>query len=199
MSDPSPYTSSSRMLHIYTEGFRGRRMNILDSDKSTPVYIVNKNSGGCFSSKPHMRFCRPPTPQSPLEVQIGSASFHTWSRSVDLDFGSSTSSLSSKGVFTRSTEFQSSVGLLTWKHDTAFGNDLRLVNAEGNWLARFVGNVFAWKKRGSLEISPGVNFGPGLLDEIVISGLAMVEAERRRRNANSAAAGSAGGSVAVSS
>lgn len=83
--------------------------------------------------------------------------------------------------------------MLTWQHDSTFGKDLRLVNAEGDWLARFVGKTFSWSKRGKLEISGGVQFGPGLLDEIVISGIAMVEAERRRRNNNNASAGAGAG------
>lgn len=177
----------SRFLHIYVEGLRGRRLNILDSDKTTPIYIVKSNSGSLFSSKPHMRICRPPTSSSALETQIGSASFRAWGRTVDMEFGSSTAFLKPKGLFTRSTEFQSSVGPLTWQYDSVFRSAFRLVNAEGEWLARFEGITFSWRKTGKLEIAGGVQWGPGLLDEIVISGVAMVEAERTRNN-NSAAA-----------
>ncbi|MCJ1429226.1 hypothetical protein MMC29_007139 [Sticta canariensis] len=192
MEEGNQVTPPSRFLHIYFKGLTGRRMTILDSDKTTPIYIVNSNSGTIFSSKPHMRFCRPPTTSSTLETQIGSASFRTWSRRLELEFGSSAVHLEPKGFFTRSMEFQSSVGPLTWQHDSAFGRDLRLVNAEGNWLARFEGTVFAWSKSGKLEISGGVQWGPGLLDEIVISGIAMVEAERRRRRNNSGGGGGGG-------
>ena len=66
---------------------------------------------------------------------------------------------------------------------------MRLVNAEGNWLARFERSSFSLGKRGKLEIAGGVQWGPGLLDEIVISGIAMVEAERRRRNRSSGGGG----------
>ncbi|MCJ1265872.1 hypothetical protein MMC22_005754 [Lobaria immixta] len=172
----------SRFIHIYAHGLRGRRLNILDSDKTTPIYIVNNNSGSIFSSKPHIRICRPPTSSSALETQIGSASFRIWGRTLDMEFGSSTAFLKPKGLFTRSTEFQSSVGPLTWQYDSAFRNDLRLVNTEGEWLARFEGSTFSWTKLGKLEIAGGVQWGPGLLDEIVISGLAMVAAEARRRS-----------------
>lgn len=185
-------TLPSRFLHIYVEGLTRRRMTILDSDKTTPIYIVKSNRGSIFSSKPHMKFCRPQTPSSTLETQIGSASFRRWSRALELEFGSSAVYLEPKGFLTRSTKFQSSVGPLTWQHDSAIGRDLRLVNAEGNWLARFEGTSFSWKKTGKLEIAGGVQWGPGLLDEIVISGIAMVEAERRRRN-NAAAGGGGGG------
>lgn len=77
------------------------------------------------------------------------------------------------------------------------------MNAEGNWLARFEGTSFSWSKRGlatsfswskrgKLEIAGEVQWGPGLLDEIVISGIAMVEAERRRRNNSAGGGGGAG-------
>ncbi|MCJ1471209.1 hypothetical protein MMC07_009857 [Pseudocyphellaria aurata] len=181
MSDPSQSVPPSRFLHIYVEGLINRRIIILDSDKTTPVYLVDSNGAGLFSSKPDLCFYLPPTPSSPLETQIGSATFHSWSSTIDLQFGSSVVSLESTGSFTRSAGFQSSVGPLTWQHDSAFGDDLQLVNASGEWLARFVGASFSIGKRGTLEISGGIYFGPGLLDEIVISGIVMVEEERRRR------------------
>ncbi|MCJ1429449.1 hypothetical protein MMC29_007363, partial [Sticta canariensis] len=184
MANGTQSTPPSRFLHVYLEGLTRHRMTILDSDKTTPIYIVNSNRGSIFSSKPHMQFCRPQTPSSTVETQIGSASFRKSSRALELEFGSSAVLLKPKGFLTRSTEFQSSVGPLTWQHDSAFGSDLQLVNSEGNWLARFERTKFSRKKRGKLEISGGVQWGSGLLDEIVISGIAMAEAERRRRNAS---------------
>lgn len=41
---------------------------------------------------------------------------------------------------------------------------------------------------GKLEVSGEVEWGPGLLDEIVISGIAMAEAERRMADSATAAA-----------
>ena len=103
MENGTQATPPSRFLHIYFEGLTRRRMTILDYDKTTPIYIVNSNRGTIFSSKPHMRFCRPQTPSSTQEIQIGSASFRTWSRAVELEFGSSAVYLESKGLLTRST------------------------------------------------------------------------------------------------
>lgn len=87
------FTPISPFLHIYEESSTDRRMTVRDSDKTTPVYIVN-----FFDSKPHLRFCRPPTPSSALEIQIGSASFHKWHDTVDLEFGTYVISLESKGT-----------------------------------------------------------------------------------------------------
>lgn len=92
-----------------------------------------------------------------------------------------------KGLLSRSTKFQSSVGLLTWQHDGALANSMHLTNAGGNCLARFSCTAWARRKMGKLEVSGEVEWGPGLLDEIVISGLAMVEAERRMADSGSGA------------
>lgn len=57
------------------------------------------------------------------------------------------------------------------------------MNAEGNWLARVECKVLAWSKVGKMAIAGWVHWGPGLLDEIAISGIAMMEAERRKADA----------------
>ena len=64
---------------------------------------------------------------------------------------------------------------------------MHLTNAGGNCLARFSCTAWARRKMGKLEVSGEVEWGPGLLDEIVISGLAMVEAERRMADSGSGA------------
>lgn len=151
------FTPISLFLHIYEESSTDRRMTVRDSDKTTPVYIVK-----FFDSKPHIRFCRPPTPSSALEIQIGSAPFHTWQDIVDLEFGTYAISLESKGHFTRSTKFQSSVGPLTWQYDSALGDDMCLTNAVGNSLARFESKRWVLLKVGKLEIDGRVQWGPGL-------------------------------------
>lgn len=187
-------TPPSRLLHFKVEGGKKRRITILDSDKTTPIYIVSSHALSLFGSKPHMHFYRPSTPSSALETHIGSASFHTWSRTVDLEFGSSRVSLKHKGPFTRSAQFQSTVGPCTWEYKSILGSSIRLVNAEGNWLARLESKGCSQSKGGKLEIAGIVQWGPGLLDEIVISGMAMVEADRKQ-SANNAAAAEASGAV----
>lgn len=55
-----------------------------------------------------------------------------------------------------------------------------LVNERKEWLAKFHNSAFSTGKEGKLEISNGEITG-AFLDEIVISGLAMIEHERRNR------------------
>lgn len=192
MNRSPQFTPPSRFLHMYKESSTDRRMTILDSDKTTPVYILKY-----FGSKPQLGLCRPPTPSSALEIQIGSASFHTWHNTVDLELGTHAISLE-KGHFARSTKFQSSVGPLTWKYDSALGDGMRLIDAAGDSLARFESKTWALHKVGKLEVNGKVQWGPGLLDEIVLSAMAMVVAKKRKGEAAGAVGdvGSAAGSVA---
>ena len=70
-------------------------------------------------------------------------------------------------------------------------NNLKLVDQQDNLYARFDNAAFSMSKEGKLEIY-APNAQGMLLDEIVTSGLAMIQCERRRRNNNS-------GSIAASS
>lgn len=121
-----------------------------------------------------------------LGTQIGFASFHSTRSTVDLEFRTAVVPLKSKGHFTRSMEFQSSVGLLTWQYDSALSNTARLLNPQGNWLARFESSALSWSKVGKLEIAGWVNWGPGLLDE-VISGMAIVPTNMKMTSAAASA------------
>lgn len=69
------------------------------------------------------------------------------------------------------------------------GSDLVCETAVGGeWVARFEAASFAVEKRGKFEIG-GSGVGEEGVDEIVVSGLAVVEQMRRKRGNNAAAAG----------
>lgn len=176
---PPPSVQEPRLLHIYLDGLTHRHLTIRDSDKRTPLYTVSANSGSIFSSKPHMRIFRGSAQTTP----IGTADFHNYSRTVDLTIQGRPVSMDASGLFTRSHVFQSSIGPLQWEGDGIFSNDLVLVNERKEWLAKFHNSAFAMGKEGKLEISNGEITGV-FLDEIVVSGLAMIEHQRRRRNNN---------------
>ena len=63
-----------------------------------------------------------------------------------------------------------------------------LVNQKKEWIARFDASLFAMSKQGKLHIVNGGINGVAL-DEIVVSGCAMVQHERRRRAASSSGGG----------
>lgn len=87
--------------------------------------------------------------------------------------------MESKGIFSLSHEFMSGIGPLSWKSN-GWSLDLILMTAENEWLAKFEANRMAVEKRGTLEIVTW-DIGDEGLDEIVASGVAMVEYLRRRR------------------
>ncbi|KAL9610492.1 MAG: hypothetical protein Q9167_004801 [Letrouitia subvulpina] len=190
---PTPPTyMTARTLHIYRDGLTSRHMTVTDMDKSHPLYQVHRNHGSVFSSKPHMRITAPsPSSSSSDAPVLGTATFHCWSRRVDLTFGPNSSELGRAGFFTRSMTFVSPAfggQTLTWQCDGLFGSDLVLVTEQKEWLAKFDHAAFSWSKEGKLHIVNGSIGGPAL-DEIVTSGFAMMEHERRRKASQSAGGG----------
>lgn len=69
-----------------------------------------------------------------------------------------------------------------------FGSGLVLHDTRGQWIARFDRSMFTMSKVGKLEL-PGPEVAGALLDEVVVTGIAVVELARRRRNNSSGAGG----------
>ena len=70
------------------------------------------------------------------------------------------------------------------------GGDMRCSDQADHECAKFESSGWALKKNGKFEIAPSVSVA--LMDEVIVSGLAMLELQRRRRN-NASAGGAAGG------
>ncbi|KAL8731383.1 MAG: hypothetical protein Q9166_003475 [cf. Caloplaca sp. 2 TL-2023] len=187
---PAPDYNTPRTLHIYKDGLTHRHMTIADADKTHPLYTITQNSGGVFSSKPHMTITQPQSVNNPIPAVIGTATFHNWSRTIDLEFHGHPVSLDSEGVFTRSYAFYSPAfgEKLRWECDGLFGADLALVNGKREWIAIFDASLLSMSKIGKLRVVNGGIAGAAL-DEIVVSGCAFVQHERRRRQSSSAGAG----------
>lgn len=151
---------------------------ILDSDKHTPLYTVNANSGGAFSSKPHVTIVSAAT-----NAVIGSVTFHTISSKVDLTVHNQAIS------FNSSHEFRSLAtgATLKWKKDGVFsGGDMVCWDERKQQVASYENSNWALKKDGKIGLEAGVD--GALVDEIVVSLIAMLEL-KRREDARSAAAG----------
>ncbi|KAL8827582.1 MAG: hypothetical protein Q9170_006957 [Blastenia crenularia] len=187
---PAPDYNTPRVLHIYRDGITHRHMTITDEAKNLPLYKMDQNSGGIFSSKPHMTITQPSSPQNPV---IGTATFHNWSRTIDLEVHGRAIPFQSEGIFTRSYAFSSPAfgDKLRWECDGIWGADLVLVNTKKEWLAKFDASLFSMSKTGKLHIVNGGINGVAL-DEIVVSGCAMVQHERRRRAASAGGGGGGG-------
>ena len=63
-----------------------------------------------------------------------------------------------------------------------------MATEQGEWVARFDNAAWSFKKEGKIEIVDA-GFPQGILDEIVVSGLAMIEHERRRRSRSNGGGG----------
>ncbi|KAI4195354.1 MAG: hypothetical protein LQ350_007251 [Teloschistes chrysophthalmus] len=178
---PAPAYSTSRTLHIYSDSsWSSRNITIADADRSSPLYTLTKNSGGLFSSKPHLTVTSAQT-----SAVVGTATFHSMSSKVDLDLHGRHVLFEREGLLTRTHGYASPAfgyDRLKWKCE-GWGSDLILVNSQNQWIARFDAASWAMKKVGRLEIGNGSIAGAAL-DEIVVSGLAMVELERRRKSSS---------------
>ena len=175
-SDPD-----KRTLHIYFEGLLHRKMHILDSDKVTELYTSEQNSGGLFSEKPHIKVFN-----ASSKSQIGDITYHAFSRQIDTTIHSKDVRLESAGFFTVAHSFEVSSGsTVIWKKDRAFSHgdmlcvDEAIKDTARGTLAKFNWNHLSTSKSGTLELVPVVS--GVLLDEVVVTFLAMYEFLRRRR------------------
>lgn len=113
--------------------------------------------------------------------QVGTASFHHFSTKcglIDLDLNGTSVAMNSTRAFWSKHRFMSSTGRLTWRRDGWDGleimTDLKVV------VARMERYKIGAEKQGKSEIMGG-NISYEELDEIVVSGIAMMEHTRRIR------------------
>ncbi|KAI4184150.1 MAG: hypothetical protein L6R41_004941 [Letrouitia leprolyta] len=174
---PAPAYNTPRVLHIYRDGITSRHMTITDEAKNQPLYKIDQNSGGAFSSKPHMTIRSPSSGQA-----IGTATFHSWSRTIDLEFHGRPVPFESEGMFTRSYAFFSPAfgEKLRWECDGIWGADLVLVNQRKDWIAKFDASLFSMSKTGKLHVVNGAINGVAL-DEIVLIQAGTIDSKESRR------------------
>lgn len=175
-SQPQNLLESTRILHLYKKGMTGRKAQILDSDKQTVLYEIHIGQ----LRSPSISIYRGSPQENSQGALVGTANFHSFSRTTDLKIGNSpVIPLHAEGILSRSRTFDSILGPLKWQNDGAFSRNLCLVNAQGEWFARFQ-VVNAVSKWGRFEIAAGTSEGgERLLDEIVLSGFAVLEQSRR--------------------
>ncbi|KAI9793926.1 MAG: hypothetical protein M1816_007178 [Peltula sp. TS41687] len=182
-----------RVLHVYHEGMIHRRTSILDSDKNTLLYSIEQNSGSLFSSKPHM------TIRAGASTNVvGTITFHSISSAIDLVVHNQPIQLTSCGHFSSSHEFRSPShggATMKWKKDGILsGGDILCLDSNERVLARFDKNNWALAKSGRFEIvDPVLASGGRGLDELIVSGIAMLEYRRRKEAASGAGSGVATG------
>lgn len=164
-------------------------MTVTDLDKKHPLYQIDQNSGApLFSSKPHMTIS-----QSTSKAVVGTVTFHSWSRTIDLEVHGRPIPFESEGMFTRAYAYSSPAfgERLRWECDGIWRADLILVNSRQEWIARFESSMFSMSKEGKIHVVNGAITGPAL-DEIMVSGSAMVQLQRRRRSSSGGGGGGGG-------
>ena len=76
-----------------------------------------------------------------------------------------------------------------------WSSDMLCLDQREQLIARFSSSNWAMKKDGKIELSPGVQ--GVLMDEIVVSGFAMIEHKIRQSRASAGAAGGGGAAAAI--
>lgn len=170
-------TAGTRPLYIYCIGWSLRQFHILDSDKRTLIYTVTTNPTGPLSSKPHITISNTSTSRI-----VGSVTFHSFSSTISLVIHNRLVSLCSEGsshVFTSVLTHESGrQRRLEWKVDGVFFHhgDMLCVDEQDRLVARFGG----WATNTGGQLVLGLQVSEGIrMDEIVVSGIAMMKYNRR--------------------
>ena len=161
--------ATTRTLHFYYETWRENSMSVTDSDKSTVLYVAKIRV-----RKPHMTFQRPTT-----NADLAIVSFHILSSRIEITLHGQSVLLNSKGMFKNGYSFVSPTfrnETMTWKRDNC-STDIAMVCVDGADVpvARIAACNWSVKKLGKMEL-----FGPkaqsgDTLDEIVVTGLAVLQ------------------------
>ena len=184
-----------RTLNIYD---KGSNYLILDSDDITPLYNIHWNG----SSAPHMTVTRPLDPE-PKPI-IGTATYHAQqiggffssASKITLKVHNRVVPLNKSGnVFSLNKRSLESISgqTLYWKGGVAASGFLKLVDADGETVAKYENRAYSGVKMGVFEIMREMN-DEGL-DEIVVSGCATISEEKTSMTGTATAISSAGGSM----
>ena len=197
-----------RTISIYD---KGSTYLLLDSDDITPLYRVRWNT----VTLPHMVVTQGNGEKS--DTPIGTAAFIPMKRAgfsvadhVEISFHERRSvmtkrrpseSAAPRGAFgnfmqsTFSTDkrfFQTSRGLMCWKGGVAASAFLRLLDEQGNTVATYTNTTYDGRRMGKIDVLADP-LTQEELDEIVISGVAMISEQKVSMSQTAASMASAGG------
>ncbi|KAL8877769.1 MAG: hypothetical protein Q9192_008603 [Flavoplaca navasiana] len=159
-------------------------MTIADEDKTHPLYTVENSPSRLFSSR-NLTIYKAADIENSKPGVIGTSAFSK----LDFHGHSVDMSLSHHSLTYVSPAFEQR---LWWETDGEWGVDLVLVDAKKELIAQIDASLSGCSTFGQLHISNGA-IDSAALDEIVVSGCAFLQYERRRRNRTSAGGGAATG------
>ncbi|KAL2837099.1 hypothetical protein BJY01DRAFT_221287 [Aspergillus pseudoustus] len=193
---PPPTHSYPRTLDVAFTSWTGRHLRVCENDANGALLYA----ADLKMRKPHMLFQAEGSAQLPASVI-----FHSFSRTIDVTVNGHEIALRPTSKWKYEFAFESpALGgkQLVWKKSKAwkFLNIECVDEASGTVYARFVMHKgLSTKKAGKLEILEPAASAQGLLDELVVTGLADVYLQlMQTMSANSAAGASASVSAAVS-
>jgi hypothetical protein len=159
---------SSRLLHVYCEGTIHFTIYVTNADKTSRLYAVETHL-----RKPHLKF------HSLLSNSaIGTADYHTFKTRIDTTIHGHSVSLNTKGSLKPGYTYMSpafSNSQMFWEQRSKC-NDLNLVLLDDKAMpvARFESVNWSVKKFGKLELLNSCLGDDKMVDEIVVTAIALV-------------------------
>ena len=164
----------SRVLHVGRVGWYYTQ--ILDSDKTTPLYNIS-NKYGSMEPGPRMTISN-----AGSNSVVGTVAIHPLSKNMDLVVNEKPICLEASSALTTGRVFSSQAAAgrkFKWTFDSAITRDMVCMDDRDKVVAKFEGSSSLTNGANYFEIEP--EFEGELLEEILISGLAMME-RRAQRN-----------------
>ena len=176
----SPETSpKARHLHVQNVDPSNPQLLITDAISNEPLYRISKPAHHfSLKSQPDLLVSSAPT-----NTEIGSIRFHSLSDDIDLTIHGQHIKFSNR-TFSAAHVLRSSitdVGKLTWKESpTLLGESIICTDSKGVIVAQLsVGTSGNDGKQGNMELNGIAADGGAAMDEVVVSGIAMVEWQRK--------------------
>ncbi|KAK2766300.1 hypothetical protein FQN54_007817 [Arachnomyces sp. PD_36] len=172
--------SPSHTFHVYKEsGGRSLNVNLLDNDDKTPAYRLQYSPDSTPKKKRGISIIRlgGSKSKSSSGTIIGTISHHSFSSKLDFTVQNHSTTMEPNGTFKTGGFFTSTfpgAGVLTWEKEGMFSDHLVLVDRKGTKFARYAMAYFSSKKLGKLEILMRPVPQQKVVDEIVVSGLAVL-------------------------
>lgn len=166
---PQPHhtQAAARVLHVWYDGWHISRVRVLDTDNATPLYTIRMKI-----TKPHLVI-----ESASAGSTIGTVSFHTLSNRIDATVHDSSTTLTCRGLFKNGHTYPSPAlggATLTWKTQ-GHSLDLVCLDEGGVAIARFCFSNWSLRKAGRVELMGPQAASGALMEEIIVTGTAMVE------------------------
>ncbi|MCJ1275412.1 hypothetical protein MMC21_003215 [Puttea exsequens] len=164
-AQPHHTQSITRTLHVRYEKWRSNVIQVFDTDESTLLYTV-----AISMKKPHMTF-----ESASTKSTVGTANFHYTSFLIDTTVHGQPVTFTPHGLLKSSYTYPSPAlnnATMTWKGQGAH-IDLVCLDEHGAPLAKFRSDHWSFTKCGKLDIFGSKAYSGAVLEEVLVTGLAL--------------------------